>query len=93
MSKAILVMDMPINCRSCPLSTQLKEYYLCKATGHCVFPGPTCPPKEICPLRECPKKIKNTLYGELMFHKEAVEGWNACVDEILCEVTDNVKYN
>ena len=82
MSKGILVMDMPKNCITCPFSSNKDGViYYCRAINLNV--ASINERASACPFKECPKKINNTLYGELMFHKEAVAGWNACIDEIL----------
>lgn len=81
MSKAILVIDMPKNCRECPLakneSIVLEEAYNCLPKRKWVTDRECESRPNWCPLKEVPQKQENlptNIYRE---------GWNACIDEIL----------
>lgn len=81
MDKAVLVMDMPHDCTMC-------KFFDLDERCHAVDvenPWSTNPEKakpDWCPLRELPEKKTGNFY---MNSKETgiVEGWNACLDEIL----------
>ena len=89
--KAILVIDMPNKCESCPCSTINDEI-----DGSMVFTCDALPNKEItegnmtkrkpswCPLRPLPsfKTVDlNDTRDVMMF----CHGWNACLEEIIGE--------
>ena len=75
MSKAILVMDMPKNCFAC----KLQDWANCRIVKG-VHTGNTRP--DWCPLREVPKKKEeNDAYTDCEYYR--VQGYNACIDEIL----------
>ena len=80
MSKAILVIDMPKRCEECRFST-----INCLDSDVCYLNN-----REIsldkrpnwCPLREVPKKKEeNDAYTDCEYYR--VQGYNACIDEIL----------
>lgn len=87
MSKAILVLDMPINCKNCPLHEMSYNFN----KGICV------PMQELydkfakqkpnwCPLRDVPEKYDITFENaDRDYDGEYEYGWNACLDEILGE--------
>lgn len=86
MSKAILVMDIPKSCDMCDFVTvdgmvgnmtctnPLSDEYGCDVTDYidCRAGG--------CPLKEVPKKKKDTLMTN---YSRYVRGWNDCIDRIL----------
>lgn len=72
MSKAILVMEMPDNCISCPIST----CYSCHVHGK--QPHPRIGKPEWCPLRELPEKRSPAREGMDYYN----HGWNAYIDAI-----------
>lgn len=85
MSKAILVMDMPKNCRGCPCSyfTEGAWSDFCQVNNTPIideYKRVNC-----CPLREVPQKKdmeemrKRTLLADIYY----AQGYNACIDEIL----------
>lgn len=89
--KAILVIDMPNKCESCPCSTINDEI-----DGSMVFTCDALPNKEItegnmtkrkpswCPLKPMPSKRKNPItktFGT-QFNKGQVQGWNDCIEEL-----------
>lgn len=79
MEKCILVMDMPSKCAEC----NFHQYGICHAVRKCI----TGTPKELkskpywCPLKPMPNK-KSTEYNPCR-NPYIVEGYNACIDEIL----------
>lgn len=96
MSKAVLVMDMPIDCMSCSLCHKGELIYrgdfLYKQTYMCI-----ARPEEVeefylkdvfgdkpswCPLRPVPekKRVMNDMCDRVHFHNK---GYNSCIDEIL----------
>lgn len=90
MAKAILVMDMPESCDMCDFVDDEQPPRYGEKTLYCGVPGIgedvtdyiECRP-ESCPLRKLPEKKKLTYadYGT----ENKVNGWNACLDEILKE--------
>ena len=88
--KAILVMEMPENCISCPLDNH-GRCYIKPTVGITVIPQKGRP--ELCPL--VPMAERRTFNGEAAIKspylsgrvteamKEAIAlGWNACLDAI-----------
>jgi hypothetical protein len=79
MSKAILVTDMPNECRECPCFNSNDFGVSCGASGkeitydydNFVYTKP-----DWCPLKHLPKK--QSVYDYAL-------GWNDCIDEILGE--------
>ena len=92
MAKGIIVIDIPESCMSCPC---YKETYTgwddnwddggewCGITGEAVY-GYT--DDEQCPIKPMPEKYSKALIikGDT-FNERYVDGWNACIDEILGE--------
>ena len=85
MAKAILIMDMPENCADCACSyfeRGSKELNLvCGATGE---DANNVGKPDWCPLVKLPEK-KKTDTDLLTMENGIVEGWNACLGEILKE--------
>lgn len=83
MSKAILVIDMPKNCRECPLakneSIVLEEAYNCLPKRKWVTDRECESRPNWCPLKEVPQKPDYPPIDECSY----VAGYNACIDEIL----------
>ncbi len=83
MAKAVLVMDMPECCADCYcgyFERDTKELNLvCGATGE---DANNVGKPDWCPLRKLPEK-KETNYYMNNKEKGIVEGWNACLDEII----------
>lgn len=82
MSKAVLVMDTPEKCASCPLKTLYGDtgYYVCEAGRYCgkKWGRVNLDSKpDWCPLRPMPKKKENACS-----HGYA-GGYNTCIDEIM----------
>lgn len=87
-TKAILVVDMPSKCESCPCSTINEEI-----GGEMVFTCDALPNKEItetnmtkrkpswCPLKPMPQKKSHT-YDDVDTEYGIVEGWNECLEEL-----------
>lgn len=79
MSKSILVMDTPKNCRYCPVFGG----ELCKEAGANIY-NFTRPNR--CPLRDVPYKQDEK--EPLSAHGIYAKGWNACVNRILMEAIE-----
>ena len=94
MSKAILVMDMPENCKKCKFNLNYpnaERYCYIKQIAH------NEEKPDWCPLKEIPEKIKsNELIkeaekddcfdgcdDEITYFEGKEAGWNACIDEIM----------
>lgn len=79
MAKAVLVMDMPESCDECRVVRMVNGYYICQAKRNLrrskKRPG-------WCPLRELPERKKADT-DLLTMESGIVDGWNACLDEIL----------
>lgn len=86
MSKAILVIDMPDSCDSCPLFGNHYSDLCCKALNNrsIDYPYPKEFKQEWCPLRELPQK-QTVHCTDTAHHRFAKDGWNHCIDEILKE--------
>lgn len=96
MSKAVLVMDMPIDCMSCSLCHKgeliyrgdflYKQTYMCIAMPEEVeefyLEDVFCDKPSWCPLRPVPEKKdpKNTVF-DTDYNYDL--GYNTCIDEIL----------
>lgn len=85
MSKAILILDMPINCKNCSLSEMSYDFnkILCVPMQESYDKFAKQKP-DWCPLREIPKKNKENYYPDEYMDGYG-DGWNACIDEILGE--------
>ena len=89
MSKAILVVDMPSNCKECDfvfnaITDRHPGYLTCmnpesSEYGCDVTDYQKCRAKG-CPLKELPNKKKDT---SITNYKRYVRGWNDCIDRIL----------
>lgn len=85
MSKSVLVMDTPEKgCISCLIGRNDSN---CRITRiYCPFAGETALDEDAettpswCPLRPLPEKLKQQ--KEMTYWTGAVDGWNACIDEI-----------
>lgn len=82
MSKAVLVIDMPENCRNCKYSFDLR----CKLTSYgCNLHSENGRNKN-CPLRELPeRKLPSNMKPAPIieeYYQEYDGGWNACLDVI-----------
>lgn len=85
MSKAILVIDMPIQCcDKCKMCYETEtDEYICVATDRQIPDGEK---PNWCPLREVPQKQEEKC-GETI--DEVAIGYNTCIDEILEGVEEN----
>ena len=89
MNKAILVIDMPKNCRECTLAQNktipLEEAYSCTLTRKWVIDKECDSRPSGCPLKEVPEKMQ--VCGKYPQPDGIVPsykiGYNACIDEIL----------
>ena len=86
MSKAILVIDMPDSCDSCPLFGNHYSDLCCKALNNrsIDYPYPKDVRQEWCPLRELPQK-KRANTNTTAYDKAVQIGYNICIDTILKE--------
>ena len=87
MSKAILVLDeMPKDCKCCPV--HFLDIYNNNSyrwwCGHTLKTLETTARPDWCPLKEFSNKKEKTMDMSLMEMSE-VDGYNACLDEILGE--------
>lgn len=88
-NKAILVMDMPQNCKNCDLSVPCRENHTGQMCFRCVK-APTMmitkaeadTKPDWCPLREAPQK-QTVNCTDTTHHRFAKDGWNHCIDTIL----------
>lgn len=84
MKKAVLVMDMPSSCLECTIgqneSIPLETCIRCPL-GKCVVDAETETRPDWCPLRELKKKNTGKVVGDYLTGK--VNGYNACIDELL----------
>lgn len=93
MSKAILVIDMPINCYDCPLASAipLDEYEgiydanICSGCGSINFDSYSRP--GWCPLKML-EKIENVGFGVETRECGYIDGFNYCIDQILSAPVD-----
>lgn len=86
MSKAILVIDKPKDCRECPC---FYDWLHCQAKDGLNVVGDEIP-KE-CPLKPMPKRmltLAKMSNGEILNNNEIqyMKGRNDCIDEILGEI-------
>lgn len=84
MSKAILVIDMPSNCNECPCRYLTEGCYsdFCQVTCDDLPERYDTAKPDWCPLREVPqKKEENDTFTDCEYYR--VQGYNACIDEIL----------
>lgn len=89
MSKVMLVMDKPDNCLKCEFSDRRLDGTLrCtknKDSSNTVF-GLSIP--DWCPLKDVPSEIdESNTYTDCEYYR--VQGFNACIDEILKEENKN----
>lgn len=83
MSKAVLVMDMPSNCKDCNMSVLGRKPHTGQMCFRCVhYPTIMVLPKKTkrpdwCPLRELPEKKSVYTNGHY------TDGYNDCIDELL----------
>ena len=82
MSKLILVIDTPDSCRECPLCAEEHMTYrdYCRITDDVIW---TLDKPEWCPLLELPEKLSPTGNPYDEYGDGYVDGYNACIDEIL----------
>lgn len=84
MSKAVLVMDMPSSCLKCPIGKNMSnsiEVCIQCPLGKCAVDAETETRPDWCPLRELKKKNTGKVVGDYLTGK--VNGYNACIDELL----------
>ena len=83
--KALVVLDMPIQCVSCPLwaitTVGYKVVDICKIDHHIVELYKTGRDED-CPLRPLPQKVEMDLNE---YYKGVADGWNDCIDTITGE--------
>ena len=76
-SKAILIIDMPESCGTCPLRSYSNLALQCTPLRK------TKETDDVCPLKPMPKKFEAPEIYELWnTDSEYFNGWNACVDEL-----------
>ena len=77
MSKSVLVIDTPENCRSCVHIGTFR--YFCRITCKDIEDASVRP--DWCPLMDLPEKDTGT-YPTNTVDSGYAEGWNTCLDEI-----------
>jgi len=86
MSKAMLVMDMPERCLNCNCVGHINrngKFNVCRISGEILKEYDYYKQRpNNCPLREVPQKFLKT-------GQQWVEGYNACIDEIMKGVEEN----
>ena len=82
MAKTVLVMDMPDYCNECYAMNMSLSGCFCRAAEESLPAKAERP--DWCPLVELPEKKKADT-DLLTMENGIVEGWNACLDEILKE--------
>lgn len=80
MSKSVLVMETPENCKSCIHVGTFR--YFCRINCRDIT-NPNVKP-DWCPLRPLPEKFK--WKKEMTYWSGTRDGWNICIDEITGEV-------
>ena len=79
--KAVLVIDMPINCRACPLKTSVDGLLNYCFTGKALHIDTIFANNRLksCPLRPLPhsKQMENRWFSD-----DYSKGWNDCLKEI-----------
>ena len=79
MSKAILVIDMPDNCSSCPLAVEtVHNYDACCITGCRIISNGKF---SNCPLRPIPEKSESHSPSDYWVGYD--DGFNTCLSEIV----------
>lgn len=85
MAKAMLIMDMPIDCADCICSMRILDS---GESGRCLKTNKIFEAwgkrQDWCPLREVPKKDSKFCYPS-DYEEGYGDGYNACIDEILNE--------
>ena len=93
MSKAILVMDMPKNCYECNLRfTNLSCEDICSKDNKYIEVNIFERKPNWCPLHEVPQKKEHVKSYDFLLGQKAnsfVDGYNACIDEILKGAEEN----
>lgn len=84
MSKAMLIMDMPNNCKNCPLSETTGEFnkLLCVPLQKEYNNLENTRPSQ-CPLKFVPSKKYHSAYGNGKIEMSDDKVWNRCIDTIL----------
>lgn len=81
MSKSVLVIDTPENCRSCYLQGFMLNLQYCR--GKLKDIKDTSVKPDWCPLKPLPEKFDNEKDRKLGDFEPLFKiGWNACIDEI-----------
>lgn len=80
MNKAILVIDMPDNCKNCMCYVLGESNDFCEVTKFAIFDNTTKPSH--CPLKQVPKKLEVMYGGD---EQDWEKGYNNCIEEIVGE--------
>ena len=85
MNKAILVIDMPENCKNCMCYVLGAKNNFCEVTRFAIFDNAIKP--SWCPLKPVPDKQYEggTWTVDGYIEDGFSSGWNACIEEILGE--------
>lgn len=83
MSKSILIIDTPENCEKCQLcSSGNYGSRRCVVKDQAIFLKDTEYKPDWCPFHEVPSKKEDSLLYNA-YIKGKVDGYNACIDEII----------
>ena len=85
MSKSVLVMETPENCRSCYLCGFTLNLQYCRAKQGSAIIVDTSVKPDWCPLKPLSEKMDVGNINNIYNLNRAV-GWNACINEITGEV-------
>lgn len=85
MNKAILIIDMPDSCDSCPLFGNHYSDLCCKALNNrsIDYPYPKDFKQKWCPLNEVPNKKTSSQLTQDELEERYEQGYNDCIDDIL----------
>ena len=90
--KAILVIDMPNNCKECPFLDDSGDYGCCVAKDmlHSGYNFPLSEKRQqFCPLKPIPEKrfVNVTTVDNMVCLRKMISdtGFNTCIDEIMGE--------
>lgn len=85
MSKAILVIDMPESCKECMCYVLGASNNFCGVTRFAIFDNTSKPNN--CPLKPVPdERYEGGTWTMSGYIEDGFSsGWNACIEEILCE--------
>lgn len=84
MNKAVLVIDMPKNCRECMCYVLGAAANFCSQTRYAIFDNKIKEPH--CPLKQLPEEDNNDHLSE--WARGYQGGWNDCINAIVGDNND-----